>query len=313
MGRGSCFGFSILDLKLSQLKQRYRACGLKPEVVELDNGVSVVRCQLPWEQPESGVWSAGASEKPVLLFLHDFVADGMINWEKQIRAFTKGFNVYVPDLVFFGGSSSTSAERSEVLQANCMVKMLHALDVYNEVTVVGAGYGGVVAFWMAHLFPKLVQRVVFVAAGTHMTPTSQKSLLAEFDYDHISDLLLPTTVKGLKNLASVATTKPVYRLLQPVWKDVLSRFFDEHRHEKVELLNRMVCGARGTSPLPQLTQKSLIIWGQNDRITSLEAALKLKLHMGNSTDLVVMNKCGHFPHVENPDSFNRILRNFLNS
>lgn len=88
-------------------------------------------------------------------------------------------------------------------------------------TVVGAGYGGLVAFWMSHLYPKLVERVVFVATGTHMSPTSQKPLLAEFDYDNVSELLLPTTVKGLRNLASLATNKRVYRLPKFVCKDVL--------------------------------------------------------------------------------------------
>jgi len=90
-----------------------------------------------------------------------------------------------------------------------------------QVTVVGAGYGGVVAFWMAHLYPKLVERVIFVAAGTHMTPTSHKPLLAELGYDDVSELLLPTTVKGLRSLASVATNKRVYRLPKFVCNDVL--------------------------------------------------------------------------------------------
>jgi pimeloyl-ACP methyl ester carboxylesterase len=87
--------------------------------------------------------------------------------------------------------------------------------------VVGAGYGGLVAFWMSHLYPKLVERVVFVAAGTHMSPTSQKPFLAELDYDNVSELLLPTTVKGLRNLASVATNKRIYRLPKFLCKDVL--------------------------------------------------------------------------------------------
>lgn len=85
----------------------------------------------------------------------------------------------------------------------------------------GAGYGGIVAFWMAHLYPKFVERVVFVAAGTHMTPSSYKPLLAELSYDEVSELLLPTTTKGLRTLASVATNKRVYRLPKFVCKDVL--------------------------------------------------------------------------------------------
>jgi pimeloyl-ACP methyl ester carboxylesterase len=78
-----------------------------------------------------------------------------------------------------------------------------------------------VAFWMAHLYPKLVEKVVFVASGIHATPTSQKPLLAEFDYDHIAELLVPTTVTGLRNFASVAMHKRVHRLPKFVCRDVL--------------------------------------------------------------------------------------------
>ena len=130
MGVGSIF----VDMKMSYVKQQYRAHGLKSENVEIDGGATVIRCWVPWQQPERGVWSTGESDKPVLLFLHDFVADGTVNWEKQIAAFTKDFNIYVPDLVFFGGSSSSEKERTEAFQAECMVKMLHTLEVYNEVS-----------------------------------------------------------------------------------------------------------------------------------------------------------------------------------
>lgn len=125
----------MVDVKMSYVKQQYKSHDLKSEVVEVDDGATVLRCWVPWQQPERGVWSAGGTDKPVVLFLHDFVADGTINWEHQIAAFTKDFNVYVPDLVFFGRSSSTKTDRSEAFQADCMVKMLHALDVYNEVRV----------------------------------------------------------------------------------------------------------------------------------------------------------------------------------
>lgn len=123
----------MVDVKLSYVKQQFRANDLKSEVVEVDGGATKLRCWVPWQQPERGVWSSGIADKPVLVFLHDFVADGTITWEHQIAAFTKDFNVYVPDLVFFGRSSSLLADRTEAFQADCMVKMLHALEVYNEV------------------------------------------------------------------------------------------------------------------------------------------------------------------------------------
>jgi hypothetical protein len=136
MGKGaSCCGVRMVGLKMSYVKQqKFKANGLRSALVELDDDATVVRCWLPWQQPERGVWSAGVADKPAVLLLHDFVADGTVNWEKQIKALTTDFNVYVPDLVFFGRSETSKEERTEAFQAECMVKMLHALEVYNEVS-----------------------------------------------------------------------------------------------------------------------------------------------------------------------------------
>jgi len=307
----------MVGIKMSFVKHQFESSGLRSEMVEWEEeegGATRIHCWVPRPpQAERGVWSVSAPEKPALLLLHEFVAGGTLNWEKQIRSFHKHFHVYVPDLLFFGASTSSRQDRTEIFQAECMVKMLHALEVYNEVSVVGCGYGGLVAFWMAHLHPKLVEKVVFVDAGTHMDSKSQKALLGQFDYDHISELLLPTTVKGLRNLASVATHKRIHnRLPEFISRNVLDVFFENQREEKVELLNNMVCGSRQAPPLPHLTQeKMLVMWGENDQITSLDLAHKLVVHLGNATELVVMEKCGHFPHIENPQKFNRILHDFL--
>lgn len=127
-------GASMVAMTVSYVRQQYEAHGMRRERVEVDDGETVIRCWIPWRQPERGVWSAGVADKPALLLLHDFVADATINWEKQVGAFSGEFNVYVPDLLFFGGSATKSAERTEAFQAECMVKMLHALEVYNEVS-----------------------------------------------------------------------------------------------------------------------------------------------------------------------------------
>ena len=136
----SCaFGLNVVGMKVSYVRERFRALGLRSERVELDCGATVVRCWVPRGEVERGVWSAGVADKPALLFLHDFAADGSLTWEKQIGAFAEEFNCYVPDLVFFGASETTREERSEAFQAECMVKMLHALEVYNEVREQSSG------------------------------------------------------------------------------------------------------------------------------------------------------------------------------
>ena len=66
MGR-SWIGRRMVDVKLSYVKQQFRVNDLKSEVVEVDGGATKLRCWVPWQQPERGVWSSGIADKPVLL------------------------------------------------------------------------------------------------------------------------------------------------------------------------------------------------------------------------------------------------------
>lgn len=136
-GKSSCVNVSMVGIKMSFVKHQFEASGLRSEMVEWEEeegGATRIHCWVPRPpQAERGVWSVSAPEKPALLLLHEFVAGGTLNWEKQIRSFHKHFHVYVPDLLFFGASTSSRQDRTEIFQAECMVKMLHALEVYNEV------------------------------------------------------------------------------------------------------------------------------------------------------------------------------------
>jgi hypothetical protein len=78
-GAGSFLGARMVDAKMSNVQARYKAQRLKSEEVKVD----------------------GAADKPVVVFLHDFVAGATINWERQISAFTQNpCNFSVVLLVF---------------------------------------------------------------------------------------------------------------------------------------------------------------------------------------------------------------------
>jgi hypothetical protein len=68
-GAGSFLGARMVDAKMSNVRVRYKVQRLKSEEVKVDGGETVIRCWVPWEQPERGVWSAGVADKPVVIFI----------------------------------------------------------------------------------------------------------------------------------------------------------------------------------------------------------------------------------------------------
>lgn len=201
-----CLDFSLVEFKLRMVRKHYRACGLRPELIEIDNDTTM-HCWTPTPPiAEAGVWSV-PNTKPALLFLQGFGPNALLCWENQVAAFAKEYNVYVPDLLFFGESVTESKQRSETFQAECVGKMLQMLGVQNEVDVVGTSYGGMVAFRMAELYPEFVNKVVFSSSGVCMAPDNDAPLLKKHGFSHISQILVPSTVAEVRAGIQSATFK----------------------------------------------------------------------------------------------------------
>lgn len=64
--------------------------------------------------------------------------------------------------------------------------------------------------------------------------------------------------------------------------------------------------------LKRINQPTLLIWGENDKITPPEAAALFKEKLPNAS-LQWIAECGHAPMMEKPEEFTRCVRLFLNS
>nr|GMC99111.1 epoxide hydrolase 4 [Ipomoea batatas]GME08319.1 epoxide hydrolase 4 [Ipomoea batatas] len=69
------------------------------------------------------------ASKPAVVLIHGFAGEGIVTWQFQVGALSKKFSVYVPDLLFFGGSITDSKDRSPTFQARCVAEGLRRLGV----------------------------------------------------------------------------------------------------------------------------------------------------------------------------------------
>lgn len=181
-----------------------KSAGIVPYTVEIEPGTKIHF----WLPKKTGY-------KPAVLLIHGFAGDGVMTWALQARSLSKRYSVYIPDLLFFGGSYTDKPDRSPEFQAECFVKAMRILGVDRFVPV-GFSYGGVVAFKIAELYGDMVKAVV--VSGS--TPVMTDSNVNRFGFNSMSDLMLPKTVKELQFLFSAAVHK---RIWLPTWplKDYL--------------------------------------------------------------------------------------------
>uniref|UniRef100_A0A7N0ULG4 AB hydrolase-1 domain-containing protein n=1 Tax=Kalanchoe fedtschenkoi TaxID=63787 RepID=A0A7N0ULG4_KALFE len=125
-----CF-LSFTEFRSRCLRSTYTKSGLKSTTTDLKDG-TVIHSWIP---------KTPSPTKPNLLLIHGFGSNAMWQWANLICHLAPHFNLYVPDLVFFGGSYTTRPERFESFQAECLMRALRELKV-GKVSVVGMSYGG---------------------------------------------------------------------------------------------------------------------------------------------------------------------------
>ncbi|KAG9449655.1 hypothetical protein H6P81_009620 [Aristolochia fimbriata] len=246
-------------------------------------------------------------KKPAVVLVHGFAAEGIVTWQFQVGSLTSKYDVYVPDLLFFGGSFTSNTDRSPTFQSECLTKALAKLDV-ERCTVVGFSYGGMVAFKMAEMYPELVTSLVISGSVLAMTDSISGTTLERLGFASSSELLLPNSVKGLKALLSVAAHKKLW-FPDRLFRDYLEVMFN-NREERAQLLEGLIVSNKDAS-IPNFSQKILLLWGENDQIFNLNLAKNMEEQLGGNTTMQAIEKAGHLVHLERPCVYNRRLKEYL--
>lgn len=195
-----CFSFTATRDWLH--RQAFSKAGLRSTTTDLGDG-TVMHCWVP---------KAYSPSKPNLVLIHGVGANAMWQWADFINPLIPHFNVYVPDLVFYGDSYTVRPERSEAFQARCLMGVLEAQGVVKTVHVAGISYGGFVAYSMAAQFRERVERVVLCCAGVCMEEKDMdEGLFTVKSVDEAVSILLPRTPEKMRQLMRLTFFKINYK------------------------------------------------------------------------------------------------------
>ncbi|XP_020586906.1 uncharacterized protein LOC110029122 isoform X2 [Phalaenopsis equestris] len=258
---------SLVSLKDLHLSFLFRLCGLSTRKLTISSDGGNPDTFLHIWIPRSR-----RPQKPALLLIHGFGGNSKWQFHKQIGPLSRSFDLYIPDLVFFGRSISTSAERSVGFQSRCVVSAMRGLGV-EKYSVAGISYGGFVAF-RAAIEAEEVERLVILTSGICATAEEMREM-AEGEKRDVSEILLPQRAEDLMTLMR----RSMYR--SPKWlpafllRDFVEVMYKDHRKERVELLTELLSTGVDLHPLPVLKKDVLIIWGDKDGIFPISLAHRL--------------------------------------
>ncbi|KAJ8767338.1 hypothetical protein K2173_017382 [Erythroxylum novogranatense] len=292
---------SIASVCGSYLRRCFTDVGLSRQALDIDDETTI------------HFWgpNRATSTKQSLVLLHGFGPVSIWQWRRQVEFFAPDYNVYVPDLVFFGDSTTKSAERSEIFQANCVVKLLEKLGV-EKYYVIGTSYGGMIAYNMARLWPeRLAGKVVIASSGVNMRKSDNEEFVKRAKQESIGNVMVPQNASELRALLHVAANRRLPLVPDFFLNDFVKQLYGDKRDEKLELLKGLSIGKEETPNITPLQQDVLLVWGENDQIFPLEMARKLERIIGEKVKLEIIPNASHVPQMEKPTRFNFIVKNFL--
>jgi len=242
---------------------------------------------------------------PAVLLLHGYPFNRTM-WREQIEALQSRYRVVAPDLRGLGESKAAGVIAPMEQMAADVAVLLDQLRL-ERVVVCGLSMGGYVAFDFFHSFPDRVSGLVL--AGTR----------APADNDHERQARERQAARilgqGMRGIADETLPK------------LLARETLERRPEVADRVREMI---EGTSPhaaaaaqlgmaarrdysqdLPSINVPVLIVVGREDTIRPVSDAEFMHQHLRDSR-LEIIENASHISNLDQPEKFNRILREFLN-
>ena len=235
-----------------------------------------------------------------LVLVHGFLGSSDM-WRPQINFFKSNFRVIVPALPGFGNSSTINSCNSIECMAKAILNFLEKKEIKNF-NLLGHSMGGMIVQEMAKVAGKKILKLICYGTGP------QGNIPDRFETIDQSRERLKTD--GLKDTA--------YRIAKTwfIEEDKAKYFYlceEAGKQTSIEAADNGLVAMKnwnGVKNLQNIGNETLIVWGDQDKAYNFNQVETLSINIPNS-DLKIIKGCSHNVHLEKPDEFNSVVREFL--
>jgi pimeloyl-ACP methyl ester carboxylesterase len=253
---------------------------------------------------------------PPLVFVHG-LSGCWQNWLEQLPVLASEHRVIAMDLPGFGYSPMPRDSITMDGYVRLLEGLLDELQA-GASAVVGNSMGGLLAAKLAIAAPERVERLALVSPGgvsTHQDPRRVHALTAM----RLIELALAGSVGWVAARPGLVTGRPRLRaatlgvvarhpdrLPAPLAAELVGGAGKPGLMQALEAI--LGCDLRPR--LPEIACKTLIVWGDNDRIIPVRDA-DIYAEMVPQSRKFIFPDTGHVAQLERPAAFNALLRDFL--
>jgi len=236
-------------------------------------------------------------EGPAVVLLHGW--GGCIASMGPIReALKTSCTVVSIDLPGFGESKAPDDVWGSARYASCVGEMLVAAGFPQATCVIGHSFGGKVAAYLALQHIVRVDALVLVGTPGARLPLSEETQrrIAKARRGKRIAAMLPGPIRRSIEARYAKLGSEDYRNATGVMRDILVKTVNEDIRED----------------LAGIAVPTLLVFGAKDTATPVEIGRIMESKIKGS-GLVVMERSGHFPYLDEAAAFNAVARSFLSS
>jgi pimeloyl-ACP methyl ester carboxylesterase len=264
--------------------------------------VDVAGCRICYLRKGSG---------PPLVLVHG-VPLSLLTWRHVIDTLSQRFTVVAVDLKGFGRSQKPHGDYSAEAHGRLLAAFVGALDL-EAATIVGSSYGCAPAIYAALASPERIARLVLInsVGGLANRHRVERVLRIAGVLPVISRMLGRT---GMMRRIFGARLRACYVDPRQLPSDLVEAYlelFDTDRGRTCFLSTlRDFDERRLADHLSDITQRVLVVWGEQDRVLPIDAGHRLSARIRHA-QFAALSNCAHFPHEESPSAFAALVDQFV--
>lgn len=245
-------------------------------------------------------YEAAGDGLPVL-FVHGLGSSSR-DWQEQVSFFSRQYRVIAPDLRGHGSSQKPAGPYSMKLFANDLAELIKELNL-PPVHVVGISLGGMIAFQLALDYPGLVRSLVIVNSGPEFVVRTWRERWQVFMRFAIVRLL------GMRRMGEFLGGRMFPGQDQSeIRKVFVERWAENHQRPYADSM-RAIVGWSVADRIHTIKTPTLAVAAERD-YTPVSAKEAFVSKMPNAK-LIVIPDSRHATPVDQPEIFNRTVREFL--
>ena len=251
--------------------------------------------------------------KPYLLMLHGMGANARTNWSSQVGTLSQHYNLILPDLIYFGESTSESKNYSIELQVEQIHEALLKLAINQKINIMGFSYGGLTAAIYNQLYHDDILKLIIIDGPVKFYSGQLADSLANLvGVKTIKNVIVPPTISDFDGMQKAVMSRgfPATKKLK---RKIITHFFmptKTIRDAQMDYLFERQSIYQSYNYNIDKTP-TLLIWGKKDGAVPVSVGNDLHKAFPTTTQLLIFPKAKHDAHFRESKKVNKAVVEFL--